>query len=99
MAFEPIKRVLPKALEQAGIKRQIDAVRVLEVARSSLEAVWGADKAALVIFISFSGGTLKAQSSVPAAVQELKLIDTRLRNEINRSLGSLTVKALSVRHG
>lgn len=98
MSFQSIRRILPKAIEQAGIKKHIDAVRVVESAERMLQALWGEDRARRVRFVSFHAGVLKATSSSPAAVQELKVIGTKFQNEVNRALGEKAVRALNVFH-
>jgi len=35
MSFQSIRRILPKAIEHAGIKKHIDAVRVVESAEKN----------------------------------------------------------------
>ncbi len=94
MSFEPIKRILPIAIRMAGIGRQVTAVRVVETAKETLVALWGEEKAAFVEPLSFSGGTLRISTGSGSALQELKLWEIRLLNEINRRLGSKSVVAL-----
>lgn len=94
MSFEPIKRILPSALRSAGISKQIEAVRVLAVAQETITALWGEEKAAYIECVSFSGGELKVRASAPAAMQELKVWEVRIKNEINRALGSKVILSL-----
>lgn len=94
MGFEPIRRLLPQAVRGAGIDRQIDAVRVQEVAERVLRAFWGDEKASWVHFVSFHEGTLKLSAHAPAALQELHAWDVRLRNQMNRELGGARIKAI-----
>jgi len=98
MSFQSIRRILPKAIEHAGIKKHIDAVRVVESAEKTLQALWGEELAHKVRFVSFQSGILKATSSSPAAVQELKLLQTKFQNEVNRALGEQIVRTLNVFH-
>ena len=97
MSFQSINRILPSAIEQAGLKRQMDAVRVLEVARELLCRLWGEERASFVQWVSFSEGGLKIESRSAPAVQELKLMETRFMNDLNRQLGSRVVRSLSIR--
>jgi len=46
--------------------------------------------------VSFHEGELKLSASASIVVGELKLIETRLCNEINRSLGARVVQKLKV---
>jgi len=72
---------------------------VIEVTRECLAGLWGEEKAKHVDPVSFAGGELRLLSRVPAAVQELRMWDVRLRNEINRKLGGKIVHALRIMHG
>lgn len=94
MSFQPIKRLIPNSLERAGWKPQIDAMRVLETAKTVLIALWGEDKASRVAFVSVKDGCLKATSASGAAIQELKIMETRFLNEVNRLLGERRVFSL-----
>ncbi len=98
MAFQSIKRIIPGAVQKAGITRQVEAVRVLEVANECLKRLWGEEKAAYLVAISFAGGELRFYAHVPAAIQELQMWDIRLRNEINRQLGGKIVLVLRIAH-
>ena len=94
MSFQPIKRILPKAMQDAGIQRQVTSARVLEEAKLAVIRLWGEEKAAYIHAVSFGEGTLKLQALAPAALQELKMWETRLLNEVNRALGSKTIHKL-----
>lgn len=99
MAFQPIRRILPSAVQKAGISRQVEATRVLEIAKECLGKLWGEEKAACVDAVSFAAGELRLFSRLPAAIQELRMWDVRLRNEINRQLGGKVVHTLRIMHG
>ncbi len=96
MPFEPIRRILPKAIQSAGISRQVNAARVIEDATGLIKNLWGEKKAAYVQPVSFSEGVLKIRALAPIALQELRLWETRIQNELNRSLGSAVVKRLQL---
>lgn len=91
MAFQSIRRILPQAVQKAGWSEPVTAVRVLEEAKASLARLWGDERAAFVVPLSFHAGTLKLQARAPSAMQELRLAETRLQNEINRALGEKKV--------
>ncbi len=99
MAFQPIRRILPGAVQKAGISRQVESRRVLEITKECLIRVWGEEKASMVETVSFAEGELRLLSRVPAAIQELRMWDVRLRNEINRQLGGKIVNTLRIMHG
>jgi len=94
MALEPIKRLLPNSLQQAGWRPQIDAMMILEVAHKTLLGLWGEDRASRITFVSVKHGCLKASSSSAPAIQELKITEQRLLNEINRALGAKKITSL-----
>lgn len=96
MSFEPISRYLPRAIQNAGIVKQVTAAQVLEKTKKLIERLWGGEKSGYTQVISFSDGTLKIQAKAPAAAQELKLWQTRLINDLNRELGSKMVRSLQV---
>jgi hypothetical protein len=99
MAFQPIRRILPGAVHKAGISRQVEATRVLDITRECLMSMWGPEKASMVDAVSFANGELRLLSNVPAAIQELRMWDVRLRNEINRQLEGKIVHTLRIMHG
>jgi hypothetical protein len=97
MAWESLKSIMPKAIREAGIKEKMTSVRVLEASNRILKGRWGEDKAALVEFISFSQGTLKARTSSPAAMQTLRVEQVGFLNDLNRLLGEKGVKQIDIR--
>ncbi len=86
MAFQPIRRILPDAIRQAGIDEQVSSVRILSLAAQTLEQFWGAEKANYVEWVSYKDGVLRAKALAPAAAQELRSWEVRLLNELNRAL-------------
>lgn len=98
MPFEPVSRILPKAIQKAGISRQVTAARVLEEWATVLKQLWGEEKAAHIEGVSLANGTLKLRSRSGVAAQELKIWEARLVNQLNRELGSRIVEKLDVRN-
>ena len=96
MSFEPIRRILPKAVQSAAIEKQITAVRVLETAQRVLRRLWGDEKAKYIEMISFAEGMLKLRALASAAAQEIKIAQIQIQNEINRELGSKVVHTIRV---
>jgi hypothetical protein len=97
MGFQKLGGIQSESLQKfAGLRRNVDAVRVLDAAKQVLTALWGADRAALVRGVSFAEGELKLAASASVVVGELRLIETRLVNEINRGLGQRVVNKLKV---
>jgi hypothetical protein len=98
MSFLPIRRILPKAIQAAGIQQQVTSVRVLAEASSALQRLWGEERSMYAHPVSFHDGVLKIEATAPAALQELRVTELRLQNELNRLLGSKTVHRI-VSHG
>ena len=76
------------------VAKKVEATRLLQMAQDCLIKLWGEEKASYVQFQSFAEGQLTAFASAPAAAQEM-----RLRNEVNRMVGSKAVLSLNIRHG
>lgn len=97
MALRSIGGIQSESLRKyAGLRRNVDAVRVMEIAKTVLTHLWGEEKAALVRGISFHDGELKLATAASIVVGELKLIDVRFRNEINRAIGRKIVETIKI---
>ena len=97
MALRSIAGIQSESMAKfAGLRRNVDAVRVMEIAKNVLTNLWGEEKAALVRGISFQDGELKLGASASIVVGELKRIDVRFRNEINRAVGRKVVETLKI---
>lgn len=97
MPFEPIRKILPRVVGNHGIQSPLKARNVLQITTTVLRALWGEEKAANVTPVSFHEAELRVESSSAGAVQQLRMDEARLLNEINRTLGERAVKHLSVR--
>jgi hypothetical protein len=97
MGFEPLKRVLPSVVRSHGIGKQVEARQVLERSMVVLRALWGDDRAVSVAPVSFREGVLKFESTSAPALQLLRVEEAKIRNAINRDLGSLVVRKLDLR--
>ncbi|MFA6100274.1 MAG: DciA family protein [Patescibacteria group bacterium] len=97
MPWESLKSIMPKAIRGAGIQEKMTSVKVLESSARILKGRWGEDKASLVEFVSFVQGTLKAQTTSPAAMQTLRVEQVSFLNDLNRLLGEKAVKKLDIR--
>ncbi len=87
MAFQPIRRILPEAIRQAGIDEQVSSVQVLTLAKDTLEKFWGQEKAQYIEWVSYKDGVIRLHSHAPAARQELRAWEVRFINELNRIIG------------
>lgn len=99
MAWQPIRRILPGAIMNREVAKKVEATRLLQMAQDCLVKLWGEEKAGYVQFQSFAEGQLTAYASAPAAAQELRVSEMRLRNEVNRMVGTKAVISLNIRHG
>ncbi len=90
MAWDSLKSIMPKALKTAGIQEKLTAEKILT-------ARWGADKAAMVDFVSFKTGCLKIVSHSPGAMQALRLGQAAFVNDLNRELGQKAVHKIDIR--
>lgn len=97
MSWESLKSIMPKAVRSAGIQEKMTSVKVLESSSRILKARWGEGKAGLVEFVSFNQGTLKAQTTSPAAMQMLRVEQVAFINDLNRLLGEKAVLKLDIR--
>lgn len=88
MAFQSIKRILPGAIRDAGLEEQVTSIQVLQTAEIVLKRYWGEERAAFVAMRSYNQGVLRLETHTPAAAQEIKAMEVRFMNEINRSLGA-----------
>lgn len=95
MAFQPIRKILPSALQSAGIAQQVNTARVVQIAQETFQRLWGEEKVATISIVSFQQGVLTIRTSSPGAQQEIRVEQVRLQNEINRGVGSR--KVLSIR--
>ena len=75
----------------------LKARNVLQVTTTVLRAIWGEERAATVTPVSFHEAELRVESASAGAVQQLRVDEARLLNEINRTLGERAVKKLSIR--
>lgn len=97
MSFQPIKRILPQVVASHGLSHQVHSRQVVQAATSVLHSLWGPERSAHIEPVSFVEGTLKLQSTSPAALQALRVDNMRLMNEINRSLGARIVLRIEAR--
>lgn len=74
----------------------IKARSVVSAASIVLRALWGDERASTVTPISYRDGALTVETSSAGAVQQLRVDETRLVNEINRAMGERCVARLKV---
>ncbi len=97
MSFESMRRLLPTVMRSHGISKQVQSRQLLEMGSEVLRLLWGEDRARSLRPVSFKEGTLKFESTSAPAMQQLKVDQTRVMNEMNRRLGERCVLRLDVR--
>lgn len=95
MAFQPIRKILPHALQSSGIAKQVTAARVVQIAQEVFQRLWGEERAACLHIATFHDGVLTIKTASPGAQQEIRVQQVRLQNEMNRQIGSRRI--LSIR--
>jgi hypothetical protein len=96
MPFEPLRHILSRNFRATPQSVDLQLARVLDVARTVLDKLWGSERAAYARVLSFKEGVLKFETTSPAAKQELVVDTIRLKNEINRQLGSQVIKSIVI---
>ena len=94
MPFESMRRILVSHSAAPSRTRDLQIARIFDVSKTVLARIWGEDRAAYVSPVSFTEGTLKLETTSPAAKQQLGIDAIRLQNEINRQIGSLVVRKI-----
>jgi hypothetical protein len=70
---------------------------VLEHAVAAVLGLWGEERARFVTPVSFADGALKFESISAVAMQQVRVDEVRILNEINRRCGSRRVTRIDVR--
>lgn len=96
MAFDSIKRIMPKAIEAMHITPQMEAVRILQLFGPVLASFWDETRAAYLEPVSFSHGALRLRVKSGVAKQEFKLIEVEVQNALNRQLGGKYIKTFEL---
>jgi hypothetical protein len=96
MSFEPLKRILVQSMKSAPISKEIGIARVFEAFQNVMQIRWGDERAAFLAPVSFKEGVLKIESRSPAAIQEFRLVETMVKNEINRQMGEVCVGRIQI---
>ena len=96
MPFEPLRHILSRNIRANPASTDLQLARVLDISQVVLRKLWGEERAAFVRVLSFREGTLKFETTSPAAKQELGVQAVRIQNEINRQLGGQVVRRISV---
>ncbi len=96
MGFEPLKRILRQTATTTPIAKDLQIARVFDCWQRTLVALWGDARANYVSPVSFREGVLKVETISPAAKQQLSTDLMRLKNDVNRQLGELVVRSITV---
>lgn len=91
MGFEPLKRILHRSLSSSSSRNAIEVARIFFIWDEVLREQWGKEKAAYVHPVSFREGVLKVTTASSAAKHMLEIDKNRLKQDVNRRIGSLKV--------
>lgn len=97
VAFKKLGKLLPRQLRQAGIERDVNAARILEVANQVLDEVMGSDtskKSARAAVYKFK--VLKIATTDASLKNQIYLKKNELIQNINARLGADSVKKIQV---
>ncbi len=96
MSFQSMRHILTGVVKHHVRSDDLQVARVFEIATLVLQKLWGEERAQMVTLKSFHEGILKFETTSSAAKQQLTVDGVRLKNEINRQLGSAVVAQLRV---
>lgn len=85
--MQDLKSLLNKSIQRAGITRQVDAVRVVEIAGEIIEELFSADIVSQVRPIYVKNKTLAIASLSSIASQEIRFREKEIIDMINERLG------------
>lgn len=94
MAFYSLKALLPAHLQRAGIKKQVDAVLLLDKYMEAAEEMLGKNIASKTKALYFRDGVLVVACQSSALNQELRYIQEDLLKIINKKSGGSVVKKI-----
>jgi hypothetical protein len=96
MTFEPLRHILSRSVRSNPASIDLQIARVFEQTNRVLSKLWGEERATTVRSVSFREGTLKLETTSPAAKQQLSVDAARIKNEINRLYGEQIVRSIVV---
>lgn len=97
MSFQPIKKLIPLSIRSHGLSKQVNARQALETAVAVIKSMWGEEKAGYLSPVSFKEGILKMESVSAVAMQQFKVDEIKILNEVNRRIGERLVLKMEVR--
>ncbi len=96
MSFESLRRIVSRTVRNPQTSKDLQIARIFDAARTVLRKLWGEERSALIDPISFKEGILKFATFSPAAKQQLTVEAPRIKNEINRQLGTVIVHSIVI---
>lgn len=98
MGFQQIGSIIPRTpVDRAGVREQMLAARVVDLAGKMLERLWPDERARYIRIASFAKGELVFETSNGAAAQALGFQVMQLQNAINHELQQKIVQKTIVR--
>lgn len=98
MGFQQIGSIIPRSqVDRAGVREQMRAARVVDMAAKMLERLWPDTRAEYIRVASFAKGELIFEATNGAAAQALSFQAMQLQNAINHELRDKIVQKTIVR--
>jgi hypothetical protein len=91
MTFTPIGSSLHKGAKNSGLKKQLDADRVVENANIAMVDIFGEDYEKHVKPLYLKNRTLTVSCNSSTAAQEVRLNQVKIVDSINNMLGTIEV--------
>ncbi len=96
MSFTPLREILPKILNQRGLKRQAEAGLICEKWNLVIKETFKEKICDQTKVISFKNGELKVAVLNPSIGQELQLHSADLIKKLNQLLSDNSVKRIRI---
>ncbi len=98
MGFQQIGSLIPRTqVDRAGIREQMLAARVVDLAGKIVERLWPDARASYIRVASFAKGELTLETTNGSAAQALQMQVMQLQNAINHELQGKIVRVVKVR--
>ncbi len=94
MAFSPIKKILPKAVKNAGIGVKLDEAKILAKFEQTASAVFGESVLKKMKPLYIKDGTLYLACLSDLLAEQIKRQERRFLFELNRPLGKGVIEKI-----
>jgi hypothetical protein len=94
MSFNKIKDIICSQTARQGIRKQLDAALVCEIARKKIKDVYSEEIVKRASPISFKNGVLKIAATNHIVAQEISFQALTFQKQINQNAGAPLVKRI-----